>query len=99
MVVVPNATKGQPPQRIQRGIAQPRPYLLANSASAPSGHSTPHQTRPSITIESNTHGHQMPQNTNCAASVRLFQRCEVSSGSGMTAGTRIRNAYTATTPH
>ena len=92
MVVMPNATNGQPPQRIQRGIAQPRPNLLANSVSAPSGHSTPHHTRPSITMESSTKGHQMPQNTNCAASVRLVQRCAVSSGSGMTAGTRIRNA-------
>src|ERR1700761_5450268 len=99
MVVIPKATNGQPPQRIQRGIAQPRPYLLANSASAPSGHNTPHQTRPSMTIDSSTNGHQMPQNTNCAASVRLLHKCAEPSGSGITAGTAIRNAYTATTTH
>src|SRR5260364_488422 len=61
-VVIENATNGQPPQRIQRGMGRLRPCRLANSESAPSGHRMPHQTRPNNTMENSTKGHQMPQN-------------------------------------
>eukprot|EP01022_Parablepharisma_sp_SALTPOND_P015891 TRINITY_DN2278_c0_g4_i1.p1 TRINITY_DN2278_c0_g4~~TRINITY_DN2278_c0_g4_i1.p1 ORF type:complete len:759 (-),score=204.48 TRINITY_DN2278_c0_g4_i1:1653-3929(-) len=98
-VVRAKATKGQPPQRIHFGMARPRPCLLANSVSAPSGQSTPHHTRPMSTMLTSTKGHQMPQKANWAITVRLDQRWAVSSGRGRNTGTRIRMAQTATTIH
>src|SRR5450830_316566 len=77
----------------------PRPNLLANSLSAPSGHSTPHHTRPMNTMLTSTNGHQMPQKQNCEIRVRLDQICAVSSGKGKKIGTRMRMAYTSTTTH
>jgi hypothetical protein len=81
-VVPRNPTSGQPGQRIQRGMGRPLPGRPANSVRAPSGHITPHQKRPTSSIEAMTNGHQMPQKANCAKRVRLLNMRASSGGIG-----------------
>src|SRR5690606_2328973 len=80
-------------------MERPRPRSLAHSVSMPSGQSQPHQARPSKGMETSTNGHQMPQKANCARMVRLLKTDAALSGSGSSAGTISRNAYTPTTHH
>ena len=86
------ATNGQPLQRIQRGIARPSPCRLANSVSAPSGQNTPHHARPTTNMLRMTKGHQMPQNANCANSLRSDRRVAPDGGGGRNAGTTTSSA-------